>query len=124
MEAGAIASAVVAALALFGALFTSFRYFVASIEAVRIEALSALKAQSAHESKARHDSANALTVNHTRLENDVERLKRETVRREEITALEARVTAGQTRIENKVDKLDEKIDVLLTRRPSLNGKMG
>lgn len=122
MEAGAIASAVVAALAVFGALFTSFRYFVASIEAVRVEASGALKAQAAQDSKARHDAANMLTVNQTRLENDVERLKRETVRREEITALETRMTAGQTRIENKVDKLDEKIDLLLTRRAAAGGK--
>lgn len=119
MDVTTFVSVIVAIIAVIGMIFGSFGYFNKQLEAVRKEGLGAVATQAALDSKARHDSHNVATTVSLRLESDIERLKRETVRRDELTSLEARVKEGQNRIEAKVDKVDEKLDRIITNQSNV-----
>lgn len=81
----------------------------ATIGTVRAELIGEIEKQAALASKSRHDQANLIQLNMNRIEVDVERLKREAVRREDMSAIENRLTAMLTKMEGKVDIIAEKV---------------
>jgi uncharacterized protein YqgV (UPF0045/DUF77 family) len=81
-------------------------------ESLRKEMIAEIAKVDAVFSKSIHDKYNSITALFTRLEVEIDRLKRETVRREEMTAIEARLTAAFTKIEGKLDNMTEKLAIL------------
>lgn len=81
----------------------------ATIGTVRAELVGEIEKQAALASKSRHDMSNLMQLNMNRIEVDVERLKREAVRREDMNAIENRLTAMLTKMEGKVDLIAEKV---------------
>lgn len=81
-------------------------------DSLRKEMLSEMGKVEAVLSKSVHDKNNAIQSMFTRLDTDVDRLKRETVRREEMAAIESRLTAASAKIEGKLDAMLEKLVVL------------
>lgn len=102
-----------------GALWALFRLVTTSAEGVRKEAEANVEKTAAVEGKARHDLANNIQIQLAKFENELERLKRETVRREDMAAIENRLTAAFTKIETKVDTISERLQAL----PSLEGRI-
>lgn len=92
-----------------GALWALYRLVTSGAESVRKEAFAEIDKQAALASKSIHDKSNATQIIITKLDADLERLKRETVRREDMAAIEARLTAMFTKIEIKVDAVAEKL---------------
>lgn len=83
------------------------------IEAVRKELIAKLDAEVALASKSRHDMGNALQAMIGKIDLDVDRLKRETVRRDELSAIEARLGQMFTKVETKMDLLSDRLASLL-----------
>ena len=108
-----VSSAQIAGIALLftagAALFALFRLVQNTSEAVRKEVLAEVDKQAALASKSRHDTNanNATTI--LKMDVEIERLKRETVRREDMAAIESRLTAAVAKIESKVDHITDKL---------------
>lgn len=92
-----------------GAMFALFRLVTNTAEAVRKELMAELDKHDAVATKSRHDEKGNTTTVIMRLEGEVDRLKRETVRREDMTAIETRLTAAVVKIESKVDQITDKL---------------
>lgn len=103
-----------------GALWALFRLVTSSADQVRRDgevAINSLRDQlkaeidkeAALASKSRHDVANFIQVQLTKLDGEIERLKRETVRREDMQAIEGRLTTAMAKMESKVDTLGERL---------------
>lgn len=114
MEVGSISSVASVALACLLALLGGFRYVTAQVEALRreiagVEKNAQLFAEKAAEteSRQRHSANNTVQVLVAKLEHDIRGLQRESVRQEQMEALEARLQSGLSKIETKVDKLAE-----------------
>lgn len=84
-----------------------------AISLLRGEILAKIDAEVALASKTRHDMANSLQVQLAKIEVEIDRLKRETVRRDELASIEARLTAMFSRVDNKMDLLNDKLVPLL-----------
>lgn len=114
MEAQQYISMASVALAALMALFGGFRYVTAQVEGLRREIVSAeekarllIDKAIEHESKQRHASNNNVQIITSKIENEIRQIQRETVRHEQMDALEARVTNALSKIEAKVDRLAE-----------------
>jgi hypothetical protein len=83
------------------------------IASLKAELLAKIDAEVALASRARHDLANQTQTAMIRLEQDVERLKREAVRKEDLSAIENRITHIIGKMDTKVDLLNEKLVPLL-----------
>jgi hypothetical protein len=105
---------------MLGVFFAFFRFLASGTEAVRAEMGEELRVvrneQELRVSKmveAEMRSRNAMIGNVTavtkKIEGDLERLKREAVRREEVASLETRMNAILMKIETKLDYLVEKL---------------
>lgn len=106
---------IAAVLCLFtagGALWALFKLIQNTTDAVRKELMAGLDKQEAVNSKTRHDEKAGVTAMILKLEVEVDRLKRETVRREDMAAIETRLTAAVVKIEGKVDTMVEKLSSL------------
>lgn len=112
-EAVQISSIQVAVIGLLftaaAALWAVYRLINAGPEAVRKELIAEIEKQAALSSKSIHDKANAFQTVTTKLEVDIERLKRETVRREDMAAIEQRLTTMFVKMETKVDTIVDKL---------------
>ena len=102
------------ALAALMALFGGFRYVTAQVEGLRREILSSeekarllIDKASESEAKQRHAANNNIATVTAKIESDIRTLQRETVRHEQMNALEQRITVNLAKIEGKVDKLAE-----------------
>ena len=106
-------------MTMLGLLFTFVRFVGSRIESVRTELSeqvrsvrteSELRVEKLGESegKSRHSMAGNITAITTKIEADLDRLRRETVRREEMASLEARMNVILMKIETKLDGLFEK----------------
>jgi hypothetical protein len=91
------------------ALWALYRLVTTGAESVRKELLAEIDKQAALAAKSIHDKANAATAITVKIEAELERLKRETVRREDMAAIENRLTAMFAKIETKVDAVGEKL---------------
>lgn len=83
------------------------------IAAVRAELYAKIDAEVAQASKSRHDMANSLQAQLSRIEQDVERLKREAVSKADLTAIENRLSTMFAKVEGKVDALNDRLLPLL-----------
>ena len=114
-------SAYFAAIALMvtlgGVLWTLFRMvhdagnkLAPVIEATKRELAAEIDKQAAINDRGRHDLRNAVHTSFTKVETDIDRLKREAVRREDMSAIETRLTAMLQKVETKLDKMGEQIN--------------
>lgn len=106
-----------------GGLWGLFKVITSGTEAARLAGLTAVESLrkemqaeiekiEAVTSKNVHDKANAAAVLIGKLEVDLDRLKRETVRREDMAAIESRLVAMFTKIETKFDGVADKLAML------------
>jgi hypothetical protein len=101
---------------MLGLLFTFVRFVGAGIESVRMEMAEQVRAARVEsearlekivesELKSRHLMIGNITAITSKIETDLDRLKRESVRREEVTSLENRMNTILLKIETKLDSL-------------------
>lgn len=90
-------------------LWSLFKLVTSSAESVRKELLAEIDKTDALASKGRHELANLMQVQLTKMETELDRLRRETVRREDMAAIEGRLTSMFTKIETKVDVITERL---------------
>ena len=110
MEISTVQVAVVTVLLTMGAtVFGAFKWINTIVEAAKKEALLTIDRSAEAEGKLRHSLANTMQTVVTELRRDLEIVKREGVRREEITAMEARLVARSDKIEVKLDHLGERL---------------
>ena len=106
-------------MTMLGLLFTFFRFVGTGIESVRTELAELVRAARSDsegriekiaesELKSRHVMIGNMTTVTSKIEADIDRLKRETVRREEMTSLENRMNSILMKIETKLEGLVEK----------------
>ena len=79
----------------------------AEIEGARRELAAEIDKQVAINDRGRHDLRNTVQNSFTKVETDLDRLKREAVRREDMSAIETRLTAMLAKMETKLDKMGE-----------------
>lgn len=92
-----------------GTIFGAFKWINATVEAAKKEALLTIDRSAEAEGKLRHSLANTMQTIVTELRRDLEMVKREGVRREEMTAMEARLVARSDKIEVKLDHVSERL---------------
>lgn len=115
MEITAVHIAAIAVLFTAGAtLFGAFKWINATVEAAKKEALLTIDRSAEPEAKLRHSLANTMQTVVSELRRDLELVKRETVRREEMTAMEARLVARSDKIEVKLDHVSERLAELVS----------
>lgn len=95
-----------------------------AIAAVAREAKLEIEKCIAIESKARHDLGNSMQMAVGRLEERMDRLGRETVRKEDMGHLEQRMTASQDKIEQRMDTRFDRIEQLLDGLANRNPLIG
>lgn len=133
MEFGNVTSLASVTLATLVAFLGAFRYITAQSEALRreiaaVEKTAQLMADKASEAEARqrHTANNNIQVLIGKLEADIRTLQRETVRQEQMDALESRLQGVLNKIEIKVDKLAETANEIVAIRTTLsivNGRL-
>ena len=96
-------------LTLGGTVFGAFKWINSMVEAAKKEALLTIDRSAEAEGKLRHSLANTMQTIVTELRRDLELVKREGVRREEMTAMEARLVARSDKIEIKLDHVSERL---------------
>ena len=115
MEITTVHIAIIAVLFTAGAtLFGAFKWISATVEAAKKEALLTIDRSAEAEGKLRHSLANTMQTVVTELRRDLEVVKREGVRREEMTAMEARLVARSDKIEVKLDHVSERLAELVS----------
>ena len=115
MEITAVHIAVVTVLITAGAtVFGAFKWINTIVEAAKKEALLTIDRSAEAEGKLRHSLANTMQTVVTELRRDLELVKREGVRREEMTAMEARLVARSDKIEVKLDHVSERLAEIAT----------
>lgn len=126
VEVGNLASIASVSLAFLLAIIGGFRYITAQVESIRreitaVEKNAQLFAEKAAEteSKQRHNANNAVQVFIAKIESDIRTLQRETVRQEQMDALENRLSNALAKIEIKVDKLAETAAEIVAIRTQL-----
>lgn len=114
VEWGSVSSLVSVALAMLLALLGAFRYVTAMAESLRREIAAAkeearLIAEKGDEAEARqrHSMANNMQTITTKMEGEVRALARESVRQEQLNALEGRIGQALAKIEGKLDRVAE-----------------
>lgn len=133
VEVGNLASIASVSLAFLLAIVGGFRYVTAQVDSLRreiaaVEKNAQLFAEKAAEteSKQRHSANNATQVFIAKIEGDIRTLQRETVRQEQMDALETRLSSALAKIEVKVDKLAEtaaEIVAIRTHLVSVNSRL-
>ena len=96
-------------ITLGGTVFGAFKWVSSMVEAAKKEALLTIDRSAEAEGKLRHSLANTMQTIVTELRRDLELVKREGVRREEMTAMEARLVARSDKIEIKLDHVSERL---------------
>ena len=96
-------------ITLGGTVFGAFKWINSMVEAAKKEALLTIDRSAEAEGKLRHSLANTMQTVITELRRDLELVKREGVRREEMTAMEARLVARSDKIEVKLDHVSERL---------------
>lgn len=110
MEITTVQIAIVTILiTLGGTVFGAFKWINTVVEAAKKEALLTIDRSAEAEGKLRHSLANTMQTVVTELRRDLEIVKREGVRREEMTAMEARLVARSDKIEVKLDHVSERL---------------
>lgn len=92
-----------------GTLWALFRLVTTSADSVRREMMAEIEKSATAAAKGKHDLANQMQLSFGKMESEIDRLKRETVRREDMAAIENRLGAMFTKIETKVDNITDKL---------------
>ncbi len=121
-----IASLVLAGLTIVGAIIGVVRFVSSQVDGLRREIISAeekarLLVEKAveSESKQRHSLASNIATQIARIELDVRQLSKETVRQEQMEALEGRLQTALDKIELKLEKLSEATAEMISIRQQL-----
>jgi hypothetical protein len=120
MDVAAWATLLGVGTTMLGVFFAFFRFVAAGTDAVRAELSEQLRAASTEsevrinkiaesETRSRNIMMGNITALTTKIETDLDRLKRETVRREELASHETRMNAILVKIETKLDGIVEKV---------------
>jgi hypothetical protein len=91
------------------ALAALFRLVNTSAESVRKEMIAEMDRRDAVNAKARHDGNARIATDMLKIDAAVETLKRETVRREDMQAIEARLTQAIARLDGKMDLVTDRL---------------
>lgn len=126
MELGSIATVITVSLAVLGAIAGVFRFISTQVDSLRREILSVqqngqllVEKATESESRQRHSLANVIQVAQTKMELEIRSIQKETVRHEQMDALEIRLNTSLAKIEAKLEKLTEATAELISIRTQL-----
>lgn len=110
MELNAVQIGFIALLFTAGAALAAlFRLVNTAVEGLRKETIQEMDRRDLLNSKARHEGNNRTAQDMLKLEASVATLQRETVRREDLQAIEARLTQQIARLDGKMDLVTDKL---------------
>jgi CII-binding regulator of phage lambda lysogenization HflD len=114
-----LASVVGAFMSVLGGAWALVRYLNGRIDSVAQHTESLVSVSEERQSKLRHDAVNAIHVAIARLDLGLEQLRREAVRREEMSQLEARFGSRLEKIETRLEKMGEMLPMIVERLDGL-----
>lgn len=114
-----LASFVGACMSVLGGAWALVRYFHGRIESVVEHTESLISIAEERQSKLRHDALNNVHVAIARLDLNLEQLRREAVRREEMSQLELRFGSRLEKIETRLEKMGELLPMIVERLDGL-----
>ena len=107
------------AVGIIGGLFAFYKYFSSQIAASRKEADAKLEKVIEAEAKSRHSMNNSLHAITSVLDRDLELVKSDFVRRDELRALESRLVSRSEKLEMKLDHIGDRMVGLLALEPQV-----